>query len=123
MGYMIMLVANDADQLTAVLEAWKSIHVDDIVFMDSVCFHRAGTERHHIPMRFMFETPNRGQQQCSVTLFGIVPDEAMVHQCIAQAETVIGDLDAAENAMLVAWPLAIVKGLASQCSAGDEAVQ
>jgi hypothetical protein len=110
MAYMMMLVANDTDRLNAVLRAWECIHVDDIVFMDSICFHRTGRERPHIPMRFMFERLAQGRQQCSVTLFGVVSDEAMVQQCIAQAESVIGDLDTAENAMFVAWPLPIVRG-------------
>lgn len=114
MAYMMMLVVDDVDQLTEVLEAWKNIHVDDVIFVDSTCFHRAGTRLPHIPMRFMFETLPRGRRQCSVTVFGIVADEAMVQQCITQAETVVGDLDAATNAMLVAWPLPIVKGFPKQ---------
>jgi hypothetical protein len=110
MAYMIMLISDDVDQLDAVLRAWETIHVDDIVFMDSTCFHRAGKQKPHIPMRFLFEKIDKGQQQCSITLFGIVNDEMVVQQCIEQAETVIGDLDAAPNAMLVAWPLPIIKG-------------
>ncbi len=113
MAYMIMLVTDDVDQLNAVLEAWKDIHIDDVVFVDSTCFHRAGVKSRHIPMRFMFETLG-GRQQCSVTMFGIVADEATVQQCIAQAETVIGDLDMATNALLAAWPLPIVKGFPKQ---------
>ena len=120
MAYMMMLVANDTDQLNAILRAWECIHVDDIVFMESVCFHRSGTGRPHIPMRFMFEKLTQGQQQCSVTLFGIVSDEATVQQCITQAETVIGDLDTAKNAMFVAWPLPIVKGFPKQTSSWEE---
>ncbi len=110
MVYMMMLVTDDVDQLNAVLEAWKDIHIDDVVFVDSTCFHRAGAKSRHIPMRFMFETFSMGRRQCSVTMFGIVADEATVQQCIAQAETVVGDLDAAANALLAAWPLPIVKG-------------
>ncbi len=110
MAYMVMLVTDDVDQLNAVLEAWKDIHIDDVVFVDSTCFHRVGAKSPHIPMRFMFETLSRGRQQCSVTMFGIVADEATVQQCIAQAETVTGDLDTATNALLAAWPLPIVKG-------------
>ena len=56
----------------------------------------------------MFEKLEK--DQCSVTLFGIVKDEATVQQCLAQAETVIGDLNTAPNAMFAAWPLSLVKG-------------
>ena len=121
MAYMVMLVADDVDQLSEVLEAWKCIHVDDVIYVDSTCFHRAGTRSHHIPMRFMFEPLAKGRQQCSVTLFGIVADEAMVQECITQAETVVGDLDAVTNTMLVAWPLPIVKGFSAQTVCEDDA--
>ncbi|MBN1484760.1 MAG: hypothetical protein JXA37_08570 [Chloroflexia bacterium] len=110
MAYMIMLVAENTAQVDAVLEAWESIPVDDVVFVDSTCFHREGAERPHIPMRFVFQPLGGGQRQCSVTLFGIVRDEGMVQQCIEQAETVMGDIASEKNAMLVAWPLCVIKG-------------
>ena len=120
MAYMVMLVAEEVDQMNEILEAWKCIHVDDVIYVDSTCYHRTGTRSPHIPMRFMFEALSRGRQQCSVTLFGIVADEATVQQCIAQAETVVGDFDAATNAMLVAWPLPIVKGFSAQSTCQED---
>jgi hypothetical protein len=114
MAYMMMLVANSVEQINAVLEAWEGIHVDDIVLMDSTCFHREAEDRPHIPMRFMFERLAEGHRQSSVTLFGVVRDEAMVEHCIVRAETVMGDFDIAENAMLVAWPLPIIVGFPRQ---------
>jgi len=123
MTYMMMLVADDTDQLNAILRAWENIPVDDVVFIDSISYHRAGIEQPHIPMRFMFEKLEHRQRQSSVALFGIARDEAMVQQCIAQAETVIGDLDTAPNAMLVAWPLPIVKGFPKRAPGQSEIVQ
>jgi hypothetical protein len=123
MAYMMMLVVDDTDQLNAVLRAWETIPVDDVVFMDSISYHRAGIEQPHIPMRFMFEKLEHRQRQSSVVLFGIVKDEAIVQQCIAQAETVIGDLDTAPNAMVVAWPLPIVRGFPKHAPDQRENVQ
>mgnify|MGYP001106456125 CR=1 FL=1 len=123
MAYMMMLVADDTDQLNAVLRAWESIQVDDAVFVDSTSFHRAGIEQPHIPMRFMFEKLEHRQRQGSVVLFGIATDEAMVKKCIEQVETVIGDLDTAQNAMLVAWPLPIVKGFPKRAGDQSEVVE
>ena len=114
MAFMMMLVATDVEKVNAVLKAWETIRVDDIVLMDSTCFHREASARPHIPMRYLFERLDQGQQQCTVTLFGVVRDEAMVQQCITRAETVIGDFDVANDAMLVAWPLPIVKGFPRQ---------
>ena len=123
MAYMMMLVADDTDQLNAILRVWERLHVDDVVLVDSTSFHRSGIEQPHIPMRFIFEKPAHRQRQSSVALFGIAEDEAMVQQCIAQAETVIGDLDAAPTAMLVAWPLPIVKGFPKDSRNRTEVVE
>ena len=121
MAYMLMLVTDDTRQLKAVLKAWKKIPVDDVVFIDSTCFHRTGPARPHIPMRFMFEKLEK--DKCSVTLFGIVNDESAVQECLAQAETVIGDLDTAQNAMFSAWPLTFTKGIPKQAGPQGEAAQ
>lgn len=110
MPYMVMLVVDSLDQSDKVLAAWKCIHVDDIVLLDSTCFHRLSRERPHIPMRFMFENLGDRHRRCTVTMLGLVPDEATVQQCLAQAESVLGDLDDAENAAFAAWPLPITKG-------------
>jgi hypothetical protein len=123
MAYMMMLVADDTDQLNAILRAWEDIHVDDVIFIDSTSYHRAATAHLHIPMRFMFEKLEYGHRQSSVVLFGIAKDEAMVQDCIAQAETVIGDLDTLRNAMLVAWPLTMVKGFPKHASDRREGAQ
>ena len=123
MAYMMMLVADDTDQLNEILRAWQDIHVDDVVFIDSTSYHRAVTKHLHIPMRFMFEKLEHGHRQSSVVLFGIASDEAMVQDCIAQAEKVIGDLDTVQNAMLAAWPLPIVKGFPKRAPDQREGAQ
>jgi len=110
MAHMVMLVVCDVSQLEAVLDAWKSIQVDHVTFMDSTCWHREGVRRPHIPMRFLFEDLGRSQEQCTLTLLAIVPDDVALQQCIATAEVVVGDFDAAESALLAAWPLPVVRG-------------
>ena len=110
MAYMIMLVLENADQMHDVLEAWDNLPVDDVTFFESTCARAQPACRRHIPMRFMFENLSGEQEACSLTLFGIVPDEGGVHDCLTAAESAIGDLDGSRVAMLVAWPLAVVKG-------------
>jgi hypothetical protein len=120
MAYMIMLIVDNLDQLDAVLDAWEDIQLNDVTFLESTCFHRAGIQRPRIPMRFMFENLGQVRGQCTLTLFAIVPDEATVHQCIAKAEATIGGFDAAQNTMLTAWPLPIIKGVPERSMAGGE---
>jgi hypothetical protein len=110
MSYMIMFVIENEQQLSEILDAWDNLHVEDVTFVESTCSHHHPVRQRHIPMRFMFENLSGAQEACSLTLFCIVPDEATVQACIKAAESVVGDLDEAEGAMLVAWPLPIVKG-------------
>ena len=110
MSYMIMLVIEDEQQLSEILDAWDNLHVKDVTFVESTCSHHHPMRRRHIPMRFMFENLSGAQEVCSLTLFSIVPDEATVQVCLTATESVVGNLDEAEGAMLVAWPLPIVKG-------------
>ena len=110
MAYMMMLVLENADQMHDVLEVWEDLPVDGVTFFESTCARARPARRRHIPMRFMFENLSGMQEVCSLSLFGIVPDEAAVHACITAAESVLGDLDGSRVAMLAAWPLPIVKG-------------
>ena len=119
MSYMIMLVIENEQQLSEILDAWDELHVADVTFLESTCSHHQPIRRRHIPMRFMFENLSGTQQACSLTLFGIVPDEATVQACIKAVESVVGDLDETKNAVLVAWPLPIVKG-APLCPGPEE---
>jgi hypothetical protein len=110
MPYMVMLIVRDVGQLEAVLDAWEMTQVDHVTFVESVCSHRECAEPPHIPMRFLFERLGGVREQCSFTLFAVVPDDEALDECIAQAEAVVGNFDASRNAILTAWPLPIVRG-------------
>jgi hypothetical protein len=114
MAYMMMLVADNADWVDAILEAWSASGVQELVLLDSTCTEAAPQKRPHIPMRFMFERMGGRRWVCSTTLFGVAMDEAALQHGIESAEAVIGDLDAVPNAMFAAWPLAVLKGLSKR---------
>jgi hypothetical protein len=105
-----MLIVDSLEQSDKVLAAWKCIHVDDIVLLDSTCFHRLSKERPHIPMRFMFENlSDRHRAMHRHHCWDWRPTRRRAAMLV-QAESVLGDLDAAENAAFAAWPLPITKG-------------
>jgi hypothetical protein len=110
MAYMVMLVLREAGHLEDVLDAWKTIRVDHVTFVESVCSLPGDAEPPHIPMRFLFEGVGGAQEQCSFTLFAVLSDDEALSECIAQVEGVVGDLDASDGALLAAWPLSVVRG-------------
>lgn len=104
--FMVMAVINDPDQLDAVLEAWAEHGVTGATIVESTGLHR---RRKHVAMRYAFadhlvETGN-------VTLFVAVQDEEMVKACLAAVESVVGDLNSPNTGVLMAWPIAISKGI------------
>jgi hypothetical protein len=110
MAHMIMLVLAQREQLKPVLESWQALGVVEITFVESTCAHLHAPPRAHIPIRYMFESSSGEREACTLTLFAVLADEAMVHACIDAAEAVIGDLDSAPTSMVAAWPLHVVKG-------------
>jgi hypothetical protein len=119
MSYMVMLIVRDMGQLEAVLDAWKAVQIDHVTFVESVCSHQERAEPPHIPMRFLFESLGSVREQCSFTLFAVVPDDRALNDCMAKAESVVGSFDASGNGMLAAWPLPIVRGYPECTEAGE----
>ena len=104
--FMVMLVLDDPHQLDAVLESWAEHGVTGATIVESTGLHR---RRKHIPMRYAYaeslvETGN-------ATLFVAVKDEDMVKACLAAAEDIVGDLSGPNTGVLMAWPIAIAKGI------------
>jgi hypothetical protein len=119
MPYMVMLIVRDPGHLEAVLDAWKTIQVDHVTFVESVCSLRVEAPPPHIPMRFLFEGVGHARERCSFTLFAVVPDDETLGQCMDKAEGVVGGFGAPGNAMLAAWPLPIVRGYPSCPDSGQ----
>ncbi len=109
MPYMIMLVMAGPGQLDKVVEAWHEIPIDQVILLDSTCSYSRAAAKPHVPMRFAFGLI-AGHEASTRTLFAIVRDEQTVHQCIAQAESVLGPLQASPTAILAAWSLSILHG-------------
>ena len=121
MPYMVMLILGDPNNLDQVLDAWQETGVRNITFIESTCSSEGVCRpRHHIPIRFAFENLGPSAERCSCTLFAIAQDEAMVQACIADVESVVGDLDEASGTVVAAWPLPITKGIPGLPS-GDSA--
>lgn len=110
--YMILFVLDDPAELDAVLDAWAQIGVSGVTFIESSGINRRRRAR-QVGTTFMAGI-NRlmsGVEENHVTLFTIVPDEAMIERCITAVEAIVGDLNLPNSGVLAAWPLAVVKGV------------
>jgi hypothetical protein len=113
MAYMAILVLAQADALDAVVEAWRSIEVDDITVFQSKSLAQIEDRcrRDDLPlfpsMRDIFES----EEFDHYTIFTVVQREDQIDQLIAAAEQQVGDLDNPDNGVFVALPVARMKGL------------
>ena len=118
--YMVMLVLDVPDMLDAVLDAWHAAEVRGATIAETTGVHRRRIRRPRVPAPYAIaETGPAGLEQGNYTVWAIVPDEQTVRRCLDAAEKVLGDLDGPDTGVLVAWPLAFVKGVPSKTTTVD----
>ena len=109
--YTIMFVLDDPSQLDAVLTAWRTVGVTGITIVESSSFHRR--QAHLLGARYiplLLALQERVEQE-SYTLFAAVPTLPLVEQCFAATEQVVGDLREPNTGIIVAWQVALARGL------------
>jgi len=109
--YVVMLVLDDQELLTAVLDAWQKAGVTGGTVLDSTGMHRIQACRVRLHARFDFARIADECLERHNTLFAVVNDMEMVEKCLAATESVVGDLAEPDSGIFSAWPLALVKGL------------
>ena len=107
----VLFVLYRVDKLDAVFQAWEAIGIRDLVALESESIHCRRTQ--HIVARFPFgfQRWTNGVEECSMTLFGVLPDGLPLAVAVRAVEEVVGDLDQPEVGFLVSWELAYTKGL------------
>jgi hypothetical protein len=109
--YMVMFVLNDADKLDALLDAWLEIRISGVTIVESTGFFRRQIQRSKLHLTFLVEPISSGAEQGNLTLFTAVDNDALVQQCLAKTEEVVGDLTGPSTGVFTAWPLTIAKGI------------
>lgn len=109
--YMMMMVVDDPQKVGEVLDAWIKLGISGSTIVEST-----GTPHHELKRVGGRYFMGLGQTSVSyednhVTVFVVVPDEALVRECLRSAEAIVGDLDEQDTGILAAWPLTVVKGV------------
>ncbi len=111
--HMVMLVIDDMDRLDEVLDAWLEVGVAGATIIESTGLHRLRFKS--LGARYSFGLPRASDrvEQGHYTVFVAVKDVGQARQCLAAAESVLGDLDDPHTGIFAAWPLTVSKGLLS----------
>ena len=113
MYHMIMLILDDVNQCTTVLEAWDAQGVGGITILESTGMGRVKklSIRDDIPLMPSLSRLLQTREERHRTLFTVVETEEMVDRIIQTTEEIIGNLENPNNGVIFVLPVSRVKGL------------
>ena len=113
MFYLVLLVVDDLNMCSSVLDAWHTANVPGITILESTGMGRLqkGGFRDDLPMMPSLSDLLRSQEHRHRTIFSVVEGEETVDRLIAITEEILGDLNDPDTGMLVALPVARAAGI------------
>jgi nitrogen regulatory protein PII len=113
MYQMILLVLDDTNQCSSVLEAWEAQEVGGITILESTGLGRMRKQgiRDDMPLMPSLSRLLQNREERHRTLFTVVEGEEMVDKIIEATQKVVGNLDEANNGVLFVLPVSRVVGL------------
>jgi nitrogen regulatory protein PII len=113
MYQMILLVVDNPDQCSSVLDTWEALGVGGITILDSTGLGRlrkAGI-RDDMPLMPSLSSLLKTREERHRTLFTVVEGDDRVDEIIAATQKILGDLNEANNGVLFVLPVSRVVGL------------
>ena len=125
MYHMVLLILDDINQCSNILEAWEALGVGGITILESTGLGsvRKLSIRDDMPLMPSLSRLLQSREERHRTIFTVVENEAMVDSIIQTTESIIGNLENPNNGVLFVLPVSRVVGLAggqSRASQGDE---
>ena len=113
MYHMILLVLDDVNQCTTILEAWEAQGVGGVTILQSTGLGRVKklSIRDDMPLMPSLSRLLQRREERHRTLFTVVETEEMVDRVIAATEEIIGNMEEPNNGVVFVLPVSQVKGL------------
>lgn len=114
MPEVIVLVLDDGNKVSEVLNAWLTAGVSGVTLLDSAGLgHEFAKHGMRSDLSFMpsLESLLRVREERSRTIFSIVPDGFDVDALIAATEAITGSLDKPDTGILFTIPVTRARGL------------
>ncbi|MBK8904846.1 MAG: hypothetical protein IPM53_26945 [Anaerolineaceae bacterium] len=110
---MILLILDDVNQCSSILESWEAQGVGGVTILESTGLGRVRkmSIRDDIPLMPSLSRLLQNREERHRTLFTVVEGEEMVDKVIQATEAVLGDLEQAHNGVLFVLPVSRVRGL------------
>lgn len=115
MAHLVVLVLDNLEQCSAVLEAWEEAGAPGATILESTGLRRLrGAVRDDLPLLPSLRDVLSGQELRHRTLFTVVADEATVERIVSATEQVVGDFSHPYSGLLFVVPVTRALGLEKQ---------
>lgn len=113
MSFMVVLIVDNPDDCTPVLDSWEDLGVTGVTILESSGLGRLRREglRDDLPLMPSLRDLFQSQEVRHRTLLSVVADQEQVDQMVQAAQAVIGDLDDPHTGILFVVPVVEVYGL------------
>ncbi len=113
MYHMILLVLDDINQCTTILEAWEAQGVGGVTILESTGLGRVRkmSIRDDIPLMPSLSRLLQTREERHRTLFTVVETEEMVDKVIKATESILGNMEEPHNGIIFVLPVSRVIGL------------
>ncbi len=113
MFQMVLLIINELDECTPVLDAWEEVGVGGITILESTGLGRARQAgmRSDLPMMPTLSDFFRRSEHRHRTIFTVVDSDETVDKLIAVTEKVLGDLESRDNGVMFVLPVSRAVGV------------
>ncbi len=112
-NFMVMMVINNMDECTSILDAWEATGVGGITILESSGMGRVRQSNilRDIPLMPSLSDFLKAPEQRHRTIFAVVDSQERVDQLIAATESIVGDLEQPDNGVVFVLPVVQAKGL------------
>jgi len=113
MYQMVLVILNDLDDCTPVLDAWEALDVGGVTILESTGLGKArksGMRGDLPPMPTLSDFLRRPEHRHR-TIFTVVDSEEMVEKLIEATEQTLGSLENADNGILFVLPVSQARGI------------
>lgn len=116
MHHMVLLVLDDINLCSSVLDAWEAAGASGVTILGSTGLGRVrkAALRDDLPLFPSLANLLRGHEEEHRTLFTVVENEALVDALIDATQEITGDLSEPEKGVLFVLPVSRAVGLRGQ---------
>ena len=116
MYQMVVLVMDELEKVSEVMDAWQEVGVSGITVWDSRGLgrtHHENVVRNGVPLMPSMDWFMKSHEEEHRTIFTLVDNEAMVDRLIEETEKITGGLDGPNRGILFVLPVLRAVGVLS----------